>query len=141
MVGVGSPKASQVRVTCSSISEVVWFTMYVILGLTVKTKTSHHKCTRITRQPGGSWSTRTISKRTSTWDEFKGRIRISSLTGEGILMAARLCLSISNPSSSHVLITMSGAKLNSCNSLFSLSLQRQSWFLFTFERAVTLQHT
>ncbi|TNN73225.1 hypothetical protein EYF80_016556 [Liparis tanakae] len=40
MVGVGSPNASQVRVTWSTISEVLWFTMYVILGLTVDTKTN-----------------------------------------------------------------------------------------------------
>lgn len=40
MVGVGSPNASQVRVTWSTISEVLWFTMYVILGLTVNEKTN-----------------------------------------------------------------------------------------------------
>lgn len=46
MVGVGSPDASHVRVTCSSISDVLWFSRKVILGFTVaKTDTQSHEPT------------------------------------------------------------------------------------------------
>ena len=37
--GMGSPEASQVRVTCSSNSMAVWFSTYVILGFAEKAKT------------------------------------------------------------------------------------------------------
>lgn len=51
MVGVGSPSASQVKVTWSSISDVVWFTMYVILGFTVeKPQTTGELVRRGTKQ-------------------------------------------------------------------------------------------
>lgn len=36
--GMGSPEASQVRVTCSSNSMAVWFSTYVILGFAEKAK-------------------------------------------------------------------------------------------------------
>lgn len=36
--GMGSPEASQVRVTCSSSSIAVWFSTYVILGFAEKAK-------------------------------------------------------------------------------------------------------
>lgn len=44
MVGVGSPVASHVNVTCSSISVVLWLSRYVILGFTERThiKRLHH---------------------------------------------------------------------------------------------------
>ncbi len=48
MVGVGSPVASHVNLTCSSISVVVWLSRYVILGCTERTdiiKLDHSKMT------------------------------------------------------------------------------------------------
>lgn len=66
------------------------------LRLDCKTQTeSHHNRTRITRQPGGLAEQVQWVKQQRIWDEFKGRMKICSLTGEGDFYSSKTVFKLS----------------------------------------------